>query len=389
LPRFHFAVNECGYLFLGKAEMLLKHTALFTPLEMRYHIFSKIPSPAIRDRLLTLNASAENNDSTLTVDGQSRIQEAAFNASPQPQIVIDINGILIAFNGAAHDLFGLTQKDLKRPFQDTDLSYRPVELRPMIDQAYSESHVIVRPNIVYHLPRGEDRLLEVQVMPLHSLEGGLLGVNIVFADMTRYQELMDDLQRYNHELETAYEELQSINEEMETTNEELQSSNEELETTNEELQSSNEEMETMNEELQSTNEELQTINNEMQTRTGELNTVNAFLKSILANLQSGVAVVDRNLNIRIWNRQAENLWGLRDDEVLNQSFLTLDIGLPVETLTAPFRAILDGKTEVAELTLDAINRRGKPFVCHVVCSPLIGTDNERQGIVIVMETVEK
>ena len=65
------------------------------------------------------------------------------------------------------------------------------------------------------------------------------------------------------------------------------------------------------------------------------------------------------------------------------------MGVDVETLTAPFRAILEGKTEVAELTLDAINRRGKPFVCHVVCNPLMGTDNERQGIVIVMETVEK
>ena len=60
------------------------------------------------------------------------------------------------------------------------------------------------------------------------------------------------------------------NEELETTNEELQSTVEELETTNEELQSTNEELETMNEELQSTNEELQTINDELRDRTAEL-----------------------------------------------------------------------------------------------------------------------
>ncbi len=31
IARFHFALNEGGYLFLGKAEMLLAHADLFTP----------------------------------------------------------------------------------------------------------------------------------------------------------------------------------------------------------------------------------------------------------------------------------------------------------------------------------------------------------------------
>jgi two-component system CheB/CheR fusion protein len=148
-------------------------------------------------------------------------------------------------------------------------------------------------------------------------------------------------------------------------------------------------METMNEELQSTNEELETINDEMHTRTEQLNTVNTFLHSILTSLHSAVIVVDRNLNIRIWNRRAENLWGLRAEEVYNQSFITLDIGLPVEALTVPFRSILDGKSEVEELNIEAINRRGKQFMCHVVCNPQLDNEKIRQGIVIVMENIEK
>jgi two-component system, chemotaxis family, CheB/CheR fusion protein len=388
LPRFHFATNDYGYLFLGKAELLLKHTALFTPLEMRYHIFSKAPNPAFRDRLLTASTLADNGAVGLSTAGQSLIHEAAFNASPQPQIVIDLNGNFVAFNGAARDLFGLTLRDLKRPFRDNDLSYRPVELRPMIDQAYSESRVIVRSNVIFQASRGEDRILEIQVLPLQSVDGGIMGVSIVFTDMTHFQELKDELQRYNHELETAYEELQSSNEELETANEELQSAVEELETTNEELQSSNEEMETMNEELQSTNEEMQTVNDEMHTRTADLDTVNAFLQSILGSLNAGVAVVDRNLNVRIWNRQAENLWGLRSDEVLNQSFLTLDIGLPVEALPVPFRSILDGKTGVETRCLEAVNRRGKKFTCQVVCNPLLTLEKNCQGLVIVMEQID-
>ena len=112
----------------------------------------------------------------------------------------------------------------------------------------------------------------------------------------------------------AYEELQSTIEELETTNEELQSTNEELETTNEELQSTNEELETMNEELQSVNEELETTNDELRARGGEVDQVNAFLETVLKNIGTGVAVVDADQRVQIWNEQAEDLWGLRSNE---------------------------------------------------------------------------
>ena len=115
------------------------------------------------------------------------------------------------------------------------------------------------------------------------------------------------------------EELQSTNEELETTNEELQSTVEELETTNEELQSTNEELETMNEELQSTNEELQTINDEARERSDQLDELNAFLESILTELAGGVGwwtAISRSE----WNRRAEDMWGLRPDEVRARTF---------------------------------------------------------------------
>ncbi len=98
-------------------------------------------------------------------------------------------------------------------------------------------------------------------------------------------------------------------EELETTNEELQSTNEELETTNEELQSTNEELETMNEELHSTNEELETINDELRQRTRELNQTNFFLESILASLEHGVVVLDRELRVVAWNDGAARALG--------------------------------------------------------------------------------
>jgi len=161
----------------------------------------------------------------------------------------------------------------------------------------------------------------------------LLGAGVTFMDVTGSNRLYRELERSKQELETASEELQSTNEELETTNEELQSTVEELETTNEELQSSNEELETMNEELESTNTELQTINTELQQRSIQLDRVNSFMEQIMANLDVGVAVLDRDLRIQLWNR------------------------------------------------------RGRQFTCRVQCSAMAGSEGVR-SVILLMEAVE-
>jgi two-component system CheB/CheR fusion protein len=52
LARFHFALNDTGFLFVGKAEMLLTYTNLFTPFKLKYRIFAKLSKGKLRDRLL-------------------------------------------------------------------------------------------------------------------------------------------------------------------------------------------------------------------------------------------------------------------------------------------------------------------------------------------------
>jgi hypothetical protein len=54
LARLHFALNDTGCIFLGKAEMLLTHANLFTPRHLKFRIFTKVPKPHLRDRLLVL-----------------------------------------------------------------------------------------------------------------------------------------------------------------------------------------------------------------------------------------------------------------------------------------------------------------------------------------------
>ncbi|MBW4577871.1 MAG: PAS domain S-box protein [Aphanothece sp. CMT-3BRIN-NPC111] len=385
INRFHFALNDGGFLFLGKAEMLFSRNNKFMPVDLKQRVFSKVPNSDDRRDRLSMMPEPENEQEPSEMVSQTRLSQAAFNIDPVAQVVVDVNGCLTLANESACTMFGLKHEDLGRPWQDLELSYRYIELRSPIEQAYQLRRKIILPEVVGPPLSGEARYLEIQVIPLEDTNNNILGIKIIFADVTAFKKLQEELYQFKEELEAAYEELQSSNEELETTNEELQSSNEELETTNEELQSSNEELETTNEELQSTNEELQSLNEELHERSSQLTQVNLYLESILTSLRLGVVVVDKELQVHIWNYKAEDLWGLRFDEVRGRHFINLDIGLPVEQLRQPLRACLTKDVTFEEITLDTINRRGRSIQCKVTCTPLKSQGTGIEGVVLLME----
>jgi two-component system CheB/CheR fusion protein len=386
LARFYFSLNPGGYLVLGRAEMLFSHAATFTPADLKRRIFRAVPKPNQRDRLLLLAQTGRdmvpNNTPT-----HHRVREAAFESDALPQMLLDRSGVLVAVNGPARNLFGMTQSDLGRSLQDLEVSYRPAELRAVISRAIEERRDVTLKDVLF--PQGNEmHYFEITASPLFDDERTVIGTRVTFGDVTEVRSLQEQLQHSKQELETAYEELQSTNEELETTNEELQSTVEELETTNEELQSTNEELETMNEELQSTNEELQTMNDELRNRSTDLNSVNTFLEAVFSSLRSAVVVLDREFVVQVWNDRATDLWGLRADEAQGSHFLGLDIGLPVAELRQPVRDALSGADNQRELTLPAMNRRGRPIHCRISVAPLRQPDQSIRGIILLMDDVE-
>jgi two-component system, chemotaxis family, CheB/CheR fusion protein len=383
LARFSFALREGGYLLLGKAEMLLAHSDLFTAEDLKRRVFQKVPGATLRERLMVLTEAGERPAGNHR-GREERIPGAALEASPEAQIVVDAGGFLVLANARARTIFKLAADDLARPFQDLELSYRPLELRSKIQQVYVERRPSQVDEVEWPAPSGEIAHLEVQVVPLLDEQQALLGVSINFTDVTRSRRYKQELEHANQGLEDAYAELQSTNEELETTNEELQSTVEELETTNEELQSTNEELETMNEEMQATNEELQTINDELGQRTIELNQLNAFLESIWAGLDGAVTVLDPDLRVLVWNHGSEELWGVRQEEVQGQHFLNLDIGLPIDQVRPALRAALSGENGTQSTVIQATNRRGRAVICRVTCSPLLDSDKTLRGVIMVV-----
>ncbi|MFD7654812.1 CheR family methyltransferase [Actinosynnema sp. NPDC059797] len=383
LNRFHFALSPRGMLFLGKAEMLLSHTRIFDPVDLKRRTFRRAPGAATGVSNLVTHSGAP--DRTRDVGGLAELREHAFSAGPVAQVVVTGEDIVALVNQQAEITFGLSHRDIGRPLRDLEVSYRPVELRGYVEQCKVERRAIRIKDVEWSRSPGDAVWFEIHVNPLVHADNGLLGVTIVFHDVTAARKLLEELEHTNRQLESAYEELQSTNEELETTNEELQSTVEELETTNEELQSTNEELETMNEELQSTNDELQAINDTLRERSAELDQVNDFLEAILTSVRFGVIVVDPDLRVMVWNRGTEDLWGLRRDEAVGEHLLNLDIGLPVGELRSAVRAALSGTDTDDVLMLDAINRRGRNTTVRVIVAPMRRQDGAAWGAILVME----
>jgi two-component system CheB/CheR fusion protein len=383
LGRLHFALSPKGTLFLGHAEMLLSHSDRFVPLNLKHRVFRKVPGSHGLERY---DPAAAMYDRHGDLPGLTTVRDMAFRANPVAQIVVTGEDTVAMINQQAEIMFGLSARDIGRLLRDLEVSYRPVELRNYLEQAKVERRSARIQDVKWQRAGAEATWFEIHINPLIDAENGLLGVSIVFFDVTATRALLDKVVDTNRQLEAAYEELQSTNEELETTNEELQSTVEELETTNEELQSTNEELETMNEELQSTNDELHTINDELGERSIELDNARKFLDSLTNAVHFGMAVVDREMRLVVWNRGCEELWGLRADEAVGSSLTSLDIGLPLEKVRPLIGNAFVDPDNAGELLVDAVNRRGRATALRVVCTGFKSpSDGGVNGALLLME----
>jgi len=367
LERFNFALTGRGFLFLGKSEMLITHSDLFVPETLKWRVFRRVARNQLRERLMFLGGTLDTSGRG-EAERYSELRTAAFAVAFTPQILVSRDGFVADINQQARDRFELEPSDVGRPFQDLSISYRPTDLRSAIGRAYDTRETVTISRTTWSRA-GEDRLLDVEIRVVPGINGRELGVAIAFHDVTALARLADEHEERKRELEAAYEELQSTVEELETTNEELQSTNEELETTNEELQS--------------TNEELETMNNEQLERATELDRVNVFLEGILTSLGGSVIVLDRSRVVQVWNGESTELWGLRPEEAEGHALESLDIGLPAKQLRGALDSALSDSV-AASVDVDAVNRRGRKFRCHVRAVPLIASNREVTGVLLLM-----
>lgn len=375
LSRLQYALNEGGYLWLGKAERLTPKDGvnLLRPIGDKYNIYKKKSTTAI-EHLVFPQVSRE-----VTVSAEVQQQE--------PIVEENVPGI-IALNSDLTILYCNT-KGVKLFFSDLLGNISPLELvgRPVLELSLSPQLVGIKPEITEALVNRKPLRAKVQGYEIYELGERYIKLVIVPLDLSgpSFVLIIDDIteeyERYR-EQQVIIESLLNLNKEIMSHNNELLSTNKELVITNMNLQSINQELELLNEErnvirerLRITNQRLKALNLELQSATqkaidllNEIESIKLSQEIILNNIDRSIVIIDKDLCIRSWNSKAEELLGFSKDSI-GRSITTLDAQLPLADLSSQLaECIRTGRTLTG--TIGAIDSKGSIVSVDVVMKPL-------------------
>ena len=188
LANLHFSLADSGALVLGKAEMLLAHNALFTPLDLKRRIFGKIPHAYLRLR----NGNGGSNHGKQPIDpadfDQVRLREAAFEVSSAAQLGFDVDAVLVIANEAARRGLGLLSVDVGRHARDISANRRLPSLSDGVERVLEAQRSLRTECIEWRRP-GEDSLyydLDFQVV--WNSQNAVSGVTVSLLDVTADSE---------------------------------------------------------------------------------------------------------------------------------------------------------------------------------------------------------
>ena len=145
---------------------------------------------------------------------------------------------------------------------------------------------------------------------------------------------------------------------------------------NEELRSATEELETSKEELQAVNEELLTVNQELRSKVEEVSRVNNDLQNLIASTDIGTIFLDRDLRIKRYTRQMQNLFNIIPTD-LNRPLAHVTHKLHYQGLVDDARQVIERLT-VVEREIQASS--GEWFLVRLL--PYRSLDDRIEGVVM-------
>lgn len=226
------------------------------------------------------------------------------------------------------------------------------------------------------------------VMPLRRLEEGARTFSV--GDWGHRVAVTGpvELQRLAETFNTMADTVQTQQEELAMQNEELQAQHEELHAQHEELQCQQEELAAQNEELAAQSEELHAQNEELQTLSSEVTRGQTFLRSVVAQMPAGVLIVEAPTG-SVYHSSAQRaaLWRhttpLTDGHHCQESHPLFKVnGTPYTPEEEPLARALRGQT-VSEEEVSIARGDGTPATLLVNAAPIIGSDNELLGAVMI------
>lgn len=332
LPIFHYAINNEGYLFLGKAETVGQFTDLFTTVDSKNKIYKRKRGGnigAVKFSSFRAHVFSQKNITPKPVNKEvsltDRVKETLFNTYENPYVVINSDFDVQEVFGDVRLFLSLPPGNIQVNLLKMVNPELQIELRGLLTKVIKESEsfqsqirkfklfnvdyfvrIAAKPLMYDNI--GQDLYMVIfeklnidEYINKGNFEDPVTLTNIRIKELeTELNATKEHLQTYIEEIETSNEELQSLNEELQSTNEELQSSNEELETTNEELQSTNEEM-------QIAYAELRSIHDELAKKDEALLKTEANTRSLLNNNLQAFILIDTKYQIIDFNKKATAL----------------------------------------------------------------------------------
>lgn len=333
LPRFHYALNTGGFLFLGPAEALGDHEDLFHPISKANRIFQRNDAAARGfSTLHTQRRQPRRSSLQPAVRASSRLSEPVEVSIDQkaedfflsrfalPFAVVNARNEIVYLS---EHMTSFVQPTKGSPSAELDL-FLTRELRLPVRATISNARKSGEPGRIGNIvvgPKDDHRLFDVEAMPM---EGEQELIMVVLRELTEPdpdlveaasdQQSFPERDQLERELVATRQQLDATLAEFETSQQELRSSNEELLSMNEELQSANEELETSREELQSINEELETMNAELNENNQQLQRANSDLRNLFESAEVATLFLDSQLCIRGFTPEITSLFGIRESD---------------------------------------------------------------------------
>ena len=177
-------------------------------------------------------------------------------------------------------------------------------------------------------------------------------------------------------IEDLEEELRDTKENLQSVIEELESSNEELLTSNEEMISANEELQSTNEELQSLNEELHTVSAEHQLKIKELIDLNDDLNNYFQNAEIAHILIDKHMIVRRFSPSINRQINLIETDIGRPIVDITNNLVDVDLIASIKRVMLSGET----IEREVIIKDDKAYLMRI--NPYLRQDKSADGVVI-------
>ena len=350
---FHYALNDDGFLMLGKSENITHSANLFTDLNKKYKIFSRkinsgtrtmpalLPratqSPSVADKKITGIGVTLNQplmSSGISLD--NAIDAVLVSEFMPASVVINHQMEILQFRGTT-DSF-LTHPQGKATFSILKMARPEIafDLRNAISKVIKTKHRIRKSSIELKI-RAAVKFISFEIIPL-TIEGNEPLLLILFSEQEQVETYLNPqngekgataakdrkIKKLEEELATAHADALAISQDQEAYTEELQSANEEVVSSNEELQTVNEELETSKEEIESANEELTTTNQELQTRNELLNESYLYTETLLLTVPLPLLVLDSAARIKSANKAFYQKYNVTEEET--EGYRIYDLG---------------------------------------------------------------